>query len=103
MFLRPDSKFSRFAFSTAALLAIGGAAAAARADAVADFYKGKTITLLLGTALGSTYGANGHLFAAVFKTKVPGQPNVIVQAMAGAGGAKMVSYLYNVAPKDGMK
>jgi tripartite-type tricarboxylate transporter receptor subunit TctC len=84
------------AFTVAAPLA-----ATARADGVADFYKGKTITMLTGVGLGSSYGSHAHLFAAVFKAKVPGQPNVIVQAMTGAGGAKMVNYLYNVAPKDG--
>ena len=83
----------------ATLLAMAGTVA--RADDVADFYKGKTITMLTGVGLGSSYGTHAHLFAAVFKAKVPGQPNIIVQAMTGAGGAKMVSYLYNVAPKDG--
>ena len=74
---------------------------AARADDVADFYKGKTITVYTGVGMGSSYGTNALMFANVFKTKIPGSPNVIAQAMPGAGGAKMVNYLYNAAPKDG--
>ena len=93
--------YSVFAFSAAAMLAVVGTVSTARADDVADFYKGRTIAILIGVGLGGSYGTNAHLFSTVFKSKVPGQPNVIVQEMAGAGGAKMVNYLYNVAPKDG--
>ena len=92
---------SVFAVSAAAMLAVVGTVSTARADDVADFYKGRTIAILIGVGLGGSYGTNAHLFSTVFKSKVPGQPNVIVQEMAGAGGAKMVNYLYNVAPKDG--
>lgn len=95
---------SRFTLLTT--LALGAAfcgtfAVAARADDVADFYSGKTITLEIGVGMGSSYGTNALLFASVFKNKIPGHPNVIVQAMPGAGGAKMANYLYNAGPKDG--
>jgi tripartite-type tricarboxylate transporter receptor subunit TctC len=79
----------------------GAFAVAARADSVADFYSGKTITIYTGVGLGSSYGTNALLFANAFKTHVPGHPGVIATAMPGAGGAKMVNYLYNAAPKDG--
>jgi tripartite-type tricarboxylate transporter receptor subunit TctC len=74
---------------------------AAHADPVADFYKGKTITMLTGTALGSAYGIHAQIFREYFSRNLPGNPNVIVQAMPGGGGAKMVNYLYNAAPQDG--
>ena len=79
----------------------GAFAVAAHADSVADFYSGKTVTIEIGVGMGSSYGTNAMLFASVFKNKIPGHPNVIVQAMPGAGGARMVNYLYNAAPKDG--
>lgn len=75
--------------------------ASAAADSVESFFKGKTITIQTGVGLGSSYGTHATLFANIFKTKIPGRPNVIVQAMPGAGGAKMVNHLYNAAPKDG--
>ena len=81
----------------ASVVAVG----AVRANDVADFFKGKTITIYTGVGLGSSYGTHATLFSNAFTTKIPGGPNVIVQAMPGAGGAKMVNYLYNVAPKDG--
>lgn len=71
------------------------------ADSVADFYNGKQVTMLVGVGLGSTYGAHARLFADALKRHLPGHPNVIAQAMPGAGSAKMVNYLYNVAPRDG--
>lgn len=72
-----------------------------RADSVADFYNGRQVTMLVGVGLGSSYGTHSRLFADALKKYLPGNPNIIVQSMPGAGSAKMVNYLYNVAPKDG--
>ena len=73
----------------------------ASADAVADFYKGKTITFYSGGSAGGGFSAVARLVAKHMAARVPGQPNMIVEARAGAGGAKMMSYMANAAPKDG--
>ncbi|HEY6705109.1 MAG TPA: tripartite tricarboxylate transporter substrate-binding protein, partial [Xanthobacteraceae bacterium] len=77
------------------------AAVPARADAVADFYKGKQINLIVGYRPGGGYDIYARLLARHFSRFVPGSPNVIVQNMPGAGSLRAVNYLYNVAPKDG--
>ena len=85
----------------AALLLAAGLAAPAHADAVAEFYSGKTVTIAAATGAGSAYGVHGRLLAETIKKHIPGNPNVIMQFMPGGGGAKMANYLYNAAPKDG--
>ena len=77
------------------------AATPAHADTVADFYKGKQINLIVGYGPGGGYDTYARLLARHFGRFVPGNPNVIVQNMPGAGSLRAVNYLYNVAPKDG--
>ena len=77
------------------------AAVPAHADAVADFYKGKQINLIVGYGPGGGYDIYARLLARHFGRFVPGSPNVIVQNMPGAGSLRAVDYLYNVAPNDG--
>jgi len=73
----------------------------ARADDVADFYKGKTISIVNSFSAGGVYGLHGHLIAEYLPKHLPGRPTVIMQFMPGAGGLKSANYLYNAAPKDG--
>ncbi len=73
----------------------------ALAQPVADFYKGKTVTLLLSSAAGGGYDALARTLANYLGRHIPGSPSVIVKNMAGAGGIVATNYLYNVAPKDG--
>jgi len=82
----------------AILLAV---APGARADAVADFYKGRQMTILLGTGPGRTYDLYARMLANHIVNHIPGKPRAIVQYMPGAGGLKATNYLYNAAPKDG--
>ena len=72
----------RIVVATAALLL---AAAQARADPVADFYKGQQVKLIVGYGTGGGYDVYGRLFARHLGRHIPGQPNVIVQNMPGAG------------------
>lgn len=71
------------------------------AQAVADFYKGKTITLITPDAAGSGYDAYGRLVGRFIGEYIPGKPNVVVQNMPGAGGVIQMNHMYNVAVKDG--
>jgi tripartite-type tricarboxylate transporter receptor subunit TctC len=73
----------------------------AAAGSVADFYKGKTITLIVGTSAGGTYDTTAHLVARHLGRHLPGEPAVIVQSMLGAGGVNALQHLYAVAPRDG--
>jgi len=73
----------------------------ARADPIADFYRGKTIALLIGYSSGGGYDTYARVLARHMSRHVPGHPTVIPQNMPGAGSLRAANFLYNVAPKDG--
>ena len=88
---------------TAALTAGAIAAAApAAAQTPAEFYKGKTLTVYVGLSPGGGYDINARLVAKYLGRYIPGQPEVIVRNMPGAGGLVMTNYVANVSPKDGL-
>ncbi len=76
-------------------------AANAGADAVADFYRGKTVRLIVGYGPGGSYDLYGRLAAEFLGRHIPGNPTIVTVNMPGAGGLKAVDYLYKVAPQDG--
>src|SRR5437868_13700616 len=84
-----------------AAAAIAFASTAARADTVADFYRGKTINVYIGVNVGGGYDFEARLLARFMKAHIPGNPTLVPQNMIGAGGIKMASYLYSIAPQDG--
>jgi tripartite-type tricarboxylate transporter receptor subunit TctC len=71
------------------------------AQSVADFYRGKSIQLLIGYTAGGNYDLSARLLARHIGRHIPGNPNVVPQNMAGAGSLRLANVLYNVAPKDG--
>ena len=73
----------------------------AGADPVADFYKGRTLRIVIGYAPGGGYDIYGRLFAEMFGRYLPGNPSIVAQNMEGAGSFLAARYLYNVAPQDG--
>ena len=73
----------------------------AAADAVRDFYKGKTVNLIIGYAPGAGYDTYGRLIARHYGRFLPGAPNIVPQNMPGAGSIKAANHIYNVAAKDG--
>lgn len=85
----------------AALMLGSAVAAPAQADPLADFYKGKTISVYFGFGFGGTYGKYAQMLAKFMRPHVPGKPNIIVQSMPGAGGIKVSNYAYNVMVKNG--
>jgi tripartite-type tricarboxylate transporter receptor subunit TctC len=85
----------------AALLASLTLTPHARADAVADFYKGRTITLIVGYGPGGGYDLFARLMARHLGRHIPGNPTIVVQNMPGAGSLRATNYLYAVAPRDG--
>jgi tripartite-type tricarboxylate transporter receptor subunit TctC len=78
-----------------------GLAPAARADAVADFYKGKTVDLYIGYSVGGGYDVYARLVARYLGKHIPGNPNVVPRNMEGAGSLRLANWLYNIGPKDG--
>jgi tripartite-type tricarboxylate transporter receptor subunit TctC len=75
--------------------------AGCRADGVADFYKGKTITLFVGYTAGGGYDALARITARHMSRYIPGNPNIVVVNEPGAGTLMLANRLYNVAPRDG--
>ncbi|MBX9778357.1 MAG: hypothetical protein K2Y71_28585 [Xanthobacteraceae bacterium] len=73
----------------------------AHAQSVADFYRGKTIQMLIGYTAGGGYDLNARVLARHMGKHIPGNPNIVAQNMAGAGSLRLANFLYNVAPKDG--
>lgn len=78
-----------------------GAGVAAQSPAGADFYRGRTLTVVVGYTAGGGYDLYARLLAKHLGSHLPGHPNVIPQNMPGAGSLKAAIYLYSVAPKDG--
>ena len=89
--------------STAGLLAMAAfmAGAEARADAVADFFRGRNLTIIVGYSAGGGYDLYARAIGRHIGKHIPGEPKVIVQNMPGAGSITAANYLYSVAPKDG--
>jgi tripartite-type tricarboxylate transporter receptor subunit TctC len=67
----------------------------------APFYQGKTITIIAGTKAGDVYDMYARHFAQHLPKYIPGNPNIIVQNMAGAGSMIAANFVYNVASSDG--
>ena len=77
------------------------APAAAQADAVADFYRGKTLNLMIGSGVGGGVDQVSRVVARHLGTHVPGNPTVVPRNMGGAGGLHVLNYIQSVAPKNG--
>jgi tripartite-type tricarboxylate transporter receptor subunit TctC len=81
------------------LLAAGSVPAAA--DEISDFYKGKSVTIVVGHEAATGFDIYARVLARHLGRHIPGNPNIIVQNMTGASGITAANWLYNVAPKDG--
>ena len=73
----------------------------AKADPVADFYAGKTITILLGHPPGGSYDLYARLAAQYLRKYLPGQPNIVVTYRPGGGGVAAAAFFYAQSPRDG--
>ena len=76
-------------------------AAPAAADPVADFYKGKQVSIVIGSSVGGGYDTYARLIARYFGAHIPGHPTVVPVNMPGAGSNRAAYDVYAVAPKDG--
>ena len=82
------------------LLTLGGAQAAS-AQTPEEFYRGKQIRFIVGTAAGQEYDLWARTIARHMRRHIPGNPNIIVENMPGAGHVIAANYLFDVAPRDG--
>jgi tripartite-type tricarboxylate transporter receptor subunit TctC len=85
-------------FTIAAVIRYSDCAAA---EPVADFFKGKTINIVVPFGAGGTSQDYAMLMSRNLGRFIPGNPTVTLQSMPGAGGLRATLYAYSVAPKDG--
>jgi len=90
------SNYAYLAFLGAALLPFN-----ASADKVADFYKSRTIKIVIGGSMGGAYGLYAQLLSRHVDKHLSGGPTVVVQSMPGSGGNKAMNYTTNAGAQDG--
>ena len=97
------NRMKHIAAASAVAATFLAAAVPARAapDAVANFYSGKTVQVLVGFGPGGGYDLYARTLARYMGRHIPGRPTMVPQNMPGAGSLKVMNYLYNVARKDG--
>jgi tripartite-type tricarboxylate transporter receptor subunit TctC len=76
-------------------------ASVAKADSGADFYKGRTVSMVIGYSVGGGYDAYARLLARYIGRHIGGEPSIVPQQMTGAGSLRAANYIFSVAPKDG--
>lgn len=84
--------------AAALLLALTGPAPA---QSVEDFYRDRTLTMLISYSVGGGYDLYARVLAKFLGRHIPGNPTIVPENMPGAGGLRASNYLYTAAPKDG--
>lgn len=85
----------------ASFVAVVAGSNAVRADPVADFYKGKTLSMVIPYSPGGDYDLRSRLIARFMGKHIPGSPNIVPRNMPGAGGVLAANWLMSIAPRDG--
>ena len=94
--------FRRQVRTAAALAALAATViASSGAGAQADFYRGKTIELIISTGVGGGLDTNGRIVARHLGNHIPGHPTIVAKNMPGAGHIRAANYVFSQAPKDG--
>ena len=94
-------KFCQIANVFSVALAIIAAGVAAEAGSVAEFYKGRALTILVPSGAGGLNALYARTVGDRMGRHIPGNPKVVYQYMPGGGGIKGTNYCYNAAPRDG--
>src|SRR3954452_6957721 len=89
------------AWALTAIIVTGSGQRGLAADAIADFYRGKTIELNVGTGVGGGYDANARLVARHLGRFLAGNPTIVVNNLPGGGGIRAANILYNRSARDG--
>ena len=91
----------RLAWAFAALTLLLAGLALARADSVADFYRGRTVEVYVGYSTGGGYDIYARTLARRLGRFIPGNPSLVPKNMEGAGSLRLANWLANAAPRDG--
>ena len=83
------------------LALLAGLCVRADAESVAEFYKGKTIRVIVAQPPGDIYDTWARLIVRTMRGNIPGNPNMIVENMPGGGTLVAANFIYNRAPQDG--
>ena len=94
-------KFHKFVALASAALFLCGLSRAASAQSVEDFYKGKTVTIMIGYGPGGTDDVWARLLARYMGEHIPGKPTIVASNVPGAGSLLLTNQIYNTQPKDG--
>jgi tripartite-type tricarboxylate transporter receptor subunit TctC len=88
-------------FLLACALTLVAHAPAQAQQAVADFYRGKTISLYVGFPPGGGYDLYARVVAPYFARRIPGQPAIVIKSMLGGSGIRAAGYMTGITPQDG--
>ena len=91
----------RTVWALAIALVVSLISESARCAGVEDFYRGRTVSLIIGYSVGGGYDLYARLLARHMGQYVPGHPTIVPQNLTGAGSLRAATFLYSVAPKDG--
>lgn len=91
----------RLLASVAASLLGLAAPSSVHADEIADFYRDKTLTMVVGSAPGGGYDTLARAVSNHLPRHIPGSPSIITKHMPGAGGIQAIKHVYALAPRDG--
>ena len=94
-------KAHKFVALASAALALCGVSRSASAQSVEEFYKGKTVTIMIGYGPGGTDDVWARLIGKYMGEHIPGKPNVVASNVPGAGSLLLANQVYNTQPKDG--
>jgi tripartite-type tricarboxylate transporter receptor subunit TctC len=97
-FLPPRGSAKHFTLAVCLTVCL---AVPAKAQTVAEFYKGKTIQIVVGVGVGGGYDLYARALGRFLGRHIPGQPTVVVQNMEGAGSVRAANYVYSGSPQDG--
>ena len=92
----------RAAFVRSVLFVLLALLFSTRLHAQTPFYQGKTIQIIVGAKAGDTYDLYPRLVAEFMSKHIPGNPNIIIQNVAGAAGLIGTNQVYNLAKPDGL-
>ena len=98
--MRPFGSFEGLIASIFGLVA-AGTVAPLPAAAQADFFRGKTIELIISTGSGGGLDTNGRIVARHLGNHILGNPTIVAKNMPGAGHIRAANYVFKQAPKDG--
>ena len=101
MMRRPLRNLRFVHFFAVCCLVITAGRPVAAGEAVADFYAGKTLQLVIGYSVGGGYDIYARTLARYMGKHIPGNPTIVPQNMPGAGSLRAMNYLAKAAPRDG--